>query len=191
MGKYKYGVLVPHNVAEALEFDKKNGNNLWQEAIKKEIDAIWTMNTFKRVAKGRELYVRNNYQFAPLCIIFDVKQDLQCKACLVIGGHVIDAAGHDTYASNMQSISARLLMLIAAANKLDVLTGDIATAYLFAKNNLPIYVRLGKEFSVYDSDITAGSIATVEKALYGLPTSANRWHAHLADTLRSMGFQSI
>ena len=35
--------------------------------------------------------------------------------------------GFDVYASNMKTISARVLMLIAAANKYDVLVGDIAT----------------------------------------------------------------
>ena len=28
----------------------------------------------------------------------------------------------------------------------------------------------------------------LEKALYGTKSAANRWHAHLADTLRCMGF---
>ena len=27
------------------------------------------------------------------------------------------------------------------------------------------------------------------KALYGLPTIGNRWHAHLSQTLREMGFK--
>ncbi len=55
-------------------------------------------------------------QYAPLQMIFAVKQDLRCKAQLVLGGHVIDASGHNMYASNMKGISSRILMLIAAAN---------------------------------------------------------------------------
>ena len=32
--RYKYGVKIPQNVKEALEFDKKNGNNKWAEVMK-------------------------------------------------------------------------------------------------------------------------------------------------------------
>jgi hypothetical protein len=42
---------------------------------------------------------------------------------------------------------------------------------------------------VYDNKTPEHTIAAVEKALYGLPTSANRWHTHLSDNLRSMGFK--
>jgi hypothetical protein len=50
------------------------------------------------------------------------------------------------------------------------------------------YSLFGPEFNVIDNTIKPGSLATVEQALYGLPTSANRWHQHLAETLRQMGF---
>lgn len=39
----------------------------------------------------------------------------------------MDSEGFDVYASNMKTISARVLMLIAAANNYEVLTGDIST----------------------------------------------------------------
>ena len=41
---------------------------------------------------------------------------------------------------------------------------------------------------MFDNKIQEHTIAAVELALYGLPTSANRWHAHLSDNLRAMGF---
>ena len=34
-----------------------------------------------------------------------------------------------------------------------------------------------------------GTLLEVVKALYGLPTSGNRWHADLSQTLREMGFK--
>ena len=187
MGTYKYGVWIPRNVKEALEVDKKNGNNLWREAIVKEISALWDMKVFKLLGKGQKQ--KNDTQFAPLRLLFDVKQDGRRKARLVIGGHVVDPTGYDTYASNMKTISARLLMLIASTNKYQVLSGNIGNAYLWADGNMPIVTKLGPEFTLYNSDIPVGSFASVEKALYGLPTSANRWHAMLSDTLRSMGFK--
>jgi hypothetical protein len=42
---------------------------------------------------------------------------------------------------------------------------------------------------VFDNKIPEDTIAAVEKALYGLPTYANRWHAHLSYNLRSIGFK--
>ncbi len=51
----------------------------------------------------------------------------------MLGGHVIDASGHNTYASNMTGTSARILLLIAAVNNLLVKTGgDIGKASLHA-----------------------------------------------------------
>ena len=34
-----------------------------------------------------------------------------------------------------------------------------------------------------------GILLKLVKALYGLPTIGNRWHAHLSQTLREMGFK--
>ena len=186
----KYGIMVPRTVAQALKLDEQNGDTQWQEAIKKEIDALMEMNTFKILSyEETKSFNREGFQYAPLRMIFDVKQDLRRKARLVLGGHVIDASGHDTYASNMKGISARILMLIAAANDLLVLTGDIGNAYLYASTQEKIYCSTGPEFASAGHG-EAGRVAVLEKALYGTKSAANRWHAHLADTLRSMGFTS-
>jgi hypothetical protein len=188
MGTIKYGVYIPKNVQEALAIDGREKSNLWKEAICKEIGTLMSMGTFKILTKqDKNTYIKQS-QYAPLRMIFDVKQDLRRKARLVIGGHVVDATGYDVYASNMKTVSARLLMLIASANKMDVLTGDIGSAYLFADSDMSVRVKLGPEFHVFDKTIPLNALAKVEKALYGLPTSANRWHAHLADSLRALGF---
>jgi hypothetical protein len=187
--EFLYGVRVPRSTEHALQLDKENGNSLWADAIRKELGTIWKMGTFKPIGRQTHGEIRRTHQFAPLRMIFTVKSDLRRKARLVIGGHVVNAQDHELYASTMKGISARLLMLIASANKLDVLCGDIQSAYLYASNNLKTYVRLGKEFNVLDDSIAEGTFATVEQALYGLPTSANRWHQHLAESLRRLGFE--
>ena len=124
-GNYQYGVKVPRNTKEAMLFDAKAGNSLWKDAVFKEIDALMSMGTFKLVAEKDRGSTMNKCQFAPLRMIFACKQDGRRKARCVIGGHVVNASGYDTYAGNMKGISARLLMCIAAANDLEVLTGDI------------------------------------------------------------------
>ena len=92
------------------------------------------MNVFEKfpssVCKARG----KGFQFAPFRMIFDVKVDLRRKARLVIGGHVVDSTRNEVYASTMKSVSARVLMTIAATNDLDVIVGDIGNAYLHASS---------------------------------------------------------
>ena len=51
--QYKFGVELPKSVKHALWLDKKNGNNLWREAIEKELGQINDYNTFRAPAEGR------------------------------------------------------------------------------------------------------------------------------------------
>ena len=44
--------------------------------------------------------------------------------------------------------------------------------------------RAGPEFGTKE-----GSTVIINKALYGLKTSSERWYAHFADTLRGFGFK--
>ena len=76
-------------------------------------------------------------------MISDVKIDLRRKSRLVIGGHVVNLSGHEVYASTMNSVSARIMMKITAANNLDVMTGDIRNSYLNSNTEENIYIRAG------------------------------------------------
>jgi hypothetical protein len=80
--------------------------------------------------------------------------------------------------------SIRLLNVIAKAQGLECLAGDVGNAYLNAYTKEKVYVRCGLEFG----PTMMGRIAIVEKSLYGLKSSGNRWHSHFANTLYSMGF---
>ena len=88
----------------------------------------------------------------------------------------------------MKSVSARILMTIAAANNLDVITGDIGNAYLHAETEENVYTCAGAEFEAVGL-MPEGNLLEVVKALYGFPISGNRWHAHISQTLREMGFK--
>jgi len=148
MGNVKYGVKVPHNVKEALLFDKANGDNLWKEAIIKEVSAIMGQKTFEYLEGSYKNLKTKGFMFAPLRMIFDVKQDGRRKARLVIGGHVLDSENMDTYSSVMKAISARLLMVIAKANNYTVRTGDIKNAYLYAECDIKVCTRVRPEFEL-------------------------------------------
>jgi len=87
MGSYKYGVYVPRSVKEALQIDKDNGNDLWKEAIIKEIKGLMDMKTFRIMSKAEKQNL-DKYQFAPLQGIFDVKSDGRRKYRLCLGTFV-------------------------------------------------------------------------------------------------------
>ena len=60
----------------------------------------------------------------------------------------------------------------------------IGNAFPNAYTNEKVYIPCsGIEFGEF-----AGKCIIIKKALYGLCSSAERFHAHLADTLRSFGF---
>jgi hypothetical protein len=48
--KYKFGIQVPKGIKNAINLDKKNGNNLWEEAIKTELKQFTNYETFMGVA---------------------------------------------------------------------------------------------------------------------------------------------
>ena len=37
---FKYGIQVPRNASHAIELDRQNGNTMWQDSMKKEIDDL-------------------------------------------------------------------------------------------------------------------------------------------------------
>ena len=46
MGNIKYGIRIPRNVKEALEFDRINRDHQWRDAIIREIEALMGQEMF-------------------------------------------------------------------------------------------------------------------------------------------------
>ena len=124
----------------------------------------------------------------PLSIIFNVKVDLRKKARLVIRFHVVDSYVHDVYDSIMKSVSDRILMIIVAANDLEVMTGDIKKLYINANTKERIYTRAGSKFELVGI-MGDETLLEVVKELYILYPRGNKWHAHLSHTLRVILFK--
>ena len=181
--KTKYGIVVPRTVEQARELDKLNGNTLWQEAIDKEMGALIKMECFQFKHAG--FNPGDGWQKTTLHIIFDVKQDLRRKARLVAGGHLLDLLDTPTYSSNVKGISVRILHVIAHKANLRQLCGDISNAFPYAETNEKVFIpKAGPEFG--DNE---GKAIIISKALYGLCSSSERFHTHLANTLRSFDFK--
>ena len=109
-----------------------------------------SIHVFKKFPSSLRKARGKGFQFAPLRMIFDVKVDLRRKARLVIGGHVVDSTGHKVYASKTKSVSARVLMAIAATNDLDIMLGDIGNAYLHADIEEKFYTRQAPSLRRWD-----------------------------------------
>jgi hypothetical protein len=81
--KYKFSIQVPKGIKNAIDLDKKNGNQLWQEAIKTELKQLPDYQTFIVLDSGED--IPTGYQKIPYHMVFDVKYDLRHKARLVAG----------------------------------------------------------------------------------------------------------
>ena len=117
-------------------------------------------------------------------MVYDVKSDGRFKARLVAGGHKVDSSHLDKRATVVKGVSVRLLDVITHHFGYKQLVGDIGNAFINAHTKEKVWARCGPEFGDRE-----GAIIIMNKALYGLATSAERWRSCFADYIRSMGFQ--
>ena len=181
--RFKFGIKIPKTVEEALAIDKENSNTLWQDAIKKEIEALLQYEVFDFLDPNEKIPA--DYQFIPLLMKFDIKMDLRRKARLVAGGHVTKDIEGDNYSGVVKMDSVRLTFLLADLNKMDLLMADVSNAYLNAYTSEKIYTRCGQEFGIN----LQGKLAIIKKSLYGLKSSAASWHRTMNNYLWSIGFK--
>lgn len=105
---HKYGVRMPKSVDEAVRIDDVNGNTLWQDALKKEMDkasdAYEAREEFTPddVRQGKVPELRG-HQEIKCHVVFDVKMDFTRKARFVSGGHTTEAPVSLTYSSVVPS----------------------------------------------------------------------------------------
>ena len=163
----KFGIKIPQNTRQALLLDRINKNTKWADAIAKEMDGLDRLAVFEYHPPGKSFPKEEGWQFAPLRMIYDVKQaDLRHKARLVVGGHVVDSSHLIKYSSTVQDISVRLMMLLVAANNLNFLAGDIGNAFPTAPCAERIWTRAGPEFRPKE-----GAVIRIKRALYRLATA--------------------
>ena len=177
---FQFGTQIPRNVKEAYELDKKNGNTKWTDAMQAEIDSLNEYNTF--IDKGKIPFIEG-FKNIIVHFVFAVKHDLRHKARLVAGGHLTDPSIEGTYSGVVSLRSMRIALTAAELNNLQVMVGDVSSAYLEAYTQEKVCFKAGPEFGVLE-----GHLLLIERALYGLRTSGARWHDWFAETLREMEF---
>ena len=135
---HKFGIKVPKTVEEALALDKENGNDLWWKAIQEEMSAVKV--AFKIHDENERLPIGS--QYIKCHMVFSIKmEDFTQKACLVAGGHMVEACL--TYVSVVSRESVRIALTLAALNDLEVKTSDTWNAYLIAPCSEKIHTTLG------------------------------------------------
>ena len=179
--KYKFGVQIPTSISHALRLDKLNGNNLWQEAIQKEMDQLKEYQTFRLSTDQDDL---TTYQQIPYHMVFDCKFDGRRKGRLVAGGNHTIVTSEQVYSGVVGSETIRTILALAAMDdRTQVVVADVSNAFLYGKNIERTMIKAGPEFG----DLQ-GRYLIVEGGWYGHKTAAATFHAHLAERLRKMGF---
>ena len=163
-----------------MKLDEKNCNRFWQDDIETDIKALLGLDYFEFFSAGYHATLGDGWQRTTLHMLFDVKQSLKRKCRLVAGGHLVDMMDIQVYLSTVKSISVQLLHAISHKANLKQICGDIGNAFPNAYTKEKVYIlKAGVEFGEY-----AGKFIVTRKALYGPCSSSERFHAHLADTLR-------
>ena len=181
--KYKFGIQVPQGLKQAYEIDRLNGNTLWADAIKKELEQLSDYQTFRTLQPGEKLSAQ--FQRIPYHIVFDVKFDLRRKARLVAGGNWTTMEREDIYSGVVGMESMRTGFFLGELNGLSCCAADVGNAYLYSRTREKVYIIAGPEFGPE----LEGQVLVVYKALYGLRTSAARFHEHLSAQLIALGFK--
>eukprot|EP00957_Ditylum_brightwellii_P126868 9670932-Ditylum_brightwellii.AAC.1 len=145
--------------------------------------ALERLNVFEYLDPNTKFWREEGWQFAPMQMIFDMKQDSCRKARFVVGGHAIDSSKHTTYLSTIKDVSVRLLMLAAVKNGLNITTADIGNAFCTAPCTEKIWSIAGDEFSE-----KKGLVIVLRRALYGLKTASALFNKFLGDFLQEMGY---
>jgi hypothetical protein len=171
--KYKFGVQIPASIKHALLLDKLNRNNLWEEAINKEMNQLDAYKTFREPTVNDDL---SKYQRIPYHMIFDCKFDGRRKGRLVAGGNHSVVTSEEVY-SGVVGIET------AMEADLKVIAADIGNAFLHGKNREKTMIKAGPEFGNLQ-----GKLLIVEGGWYGHKTAAAAFHSHLSTHLRHLGF---
>ena len=98
------------------------------------------------VGKGNAFRQDPKYQYEKVWLIFDIKADGRQKDRLVLTGHMTEARNVDIYSLHMKQESSQILVLIAAANSMMTLIGDVENVYLCAKTQEKIWTHSDKIF---------------------------------------------
>lgn len=159
--------------------------NLWENAIKDEIEALRANGTFTLVTPPANAHVIGSM------INFRLKRHAdgsiaraRARVCAQGCGQIYLVDYVDTYAPVVKLTSIRVFLAECNHRGWRVRQGDVPTAYVKAGLSETIYVRQPKGFEEGEP----GQVWLLGKALYGLKQAGREWNAELDAFLRAIGF---
>jgi hypothetical protein len=120
-------------------------------------------------------------------MVFDVKYDLRHKARLVAGGNWTINDKEDIYSGVLRMDTVRIGFFLGELYGLSCYACNIGNAFLYRKTNKKVYITAGPEFGVN----LHGKNLIIDTSIYGLKTSAARFHEHehLSESLLRLGYK--
>ena len=179
---HKYGIEIPTSVEHAFELDRKNGNNLWKDALEMEMYNIGV--AFEILEDGKTAPA--GYTKVLGHLIWSVRMDFTRKARWVLDGHKTPDPVGSKYAGVVSRESVRIAFTYAALNDPDVCIADIRNAYLQSPTSQKHYVICGPEFRMGN----VGKMAIMHRAVYGGKTSGRDFRNHLRSCMEFINFTS-
>jgi hypothetical protein len=173
--KYKFGIQVPKGIKNAIDLDKKNGKQLWQEPIKTELKQLTDYQTFIVLDSGKD--IPTDYQKIRYHMVYDVKYDLRHKTRLIAGGNWTVNDKEDIYSGVVRIDTVRIGVFLGELYGFLCFACDIGNAFSYGKTKEKVYITAGPEFGVN----LHGENLIIDKSLYGLKTSVARFHEHLSE----------
>jgi hypothetical protein len=177
--KYKFSIQVLKGIKNSIDLYKKNGNQLWQEAIKTEIKQLTDYQTFIVLDSGED--IPTGYQKIPYHMVFDVEYFLRHKTRLVAGGNWTVNDKEDIYSEVVRMDTVRIGFFLGELYGLSCCACDIGNAFSYGRTKEKINITASPLFgaSLHGNDLI------IDKSLYGLKTSAARFHEHLIKSVTS------
>ena len=125
---HKFGFEIPQSFADCIRIDKENGNTLWPDSVKKEMENAGV--AFDILEHGQD--APSGYTKSSVHMIWDLKMDLTRKSRLVKDSHKTPDLDRSTYAGVVSKEIIRIALTYAALYDLPVMAADIRNAYLQA-----------------------------------------------------------
>jgi hypothetical protein len=160
----------------------------WTLALENEINSMISQNVFD--ITPIDITTIDPKLIIPSRVIFDTRMNAdgsinKYKARLVAqGNHQNESTYFDTFADTASAKSINILLSIAAAENLEMISLDVKTAFLYSPLKETLYLKRPPGLSPN----IMPSIVKLNKCLYGLKQAAHEWRQLLDITLKGFGF---
>ena len=172
-------LIIPTSVEHAFELDRKNGNNLWKDALAMKMYNIGV--AFEILEDGKTAPA--GYTKVSGHLIWSVKMDFTRKARWVLDGHKTPDPVGSKYAGVVSRESVRIAFTYAALNGIDV--HGRHQECLTSVTNIPEALHY-----LWTRVWNGKCLAIMHRAVYGGKTSGRDYRDHLRSCMEFINFTS-